>query len=119
MENLVTDLERKTIRSLVEKHLTDQQEVSDAGGNCHQTSLDQQDQIIKFANSLGFDDSKTFMIIYSEESCAFGSKLVDDANKVLIETQLEVQNTNDINEIIGTIIGAAIFIVILLFIFST
>lgn len=109
-EILDKNIDRKTIRKLAEKNSDELQDISNAGGNVYQLSLEQHDKVNDFSEKLSEEDSVKFLTIYAEELTACSNKKMDDANLNLL---VEQQN----NQAVGAVVGIIFTIGMLFFIF--
>jgi hypothetical protein len=106
-------LDRPTIRALAEKNSAELREVAQSGGNVYQVSLDQQDKITEFSNTLSEEDAIKFLNMYSEELNACSSKTNDETAAVLAEAESSNQAAAAIGGVIG--FAALIFIIFMIF----
>jgi hypothetical protein len=83
--SLERKLDRQAVRKLAEKHSSELQKVANAGGNHYQVSLDQNDKVMEYAQSLSSEDHIAFLNMYAEELNAITSKKNDNANKLIAQ----------------------------------
>lgn len=114
MEIKLERLDRPSIRSLAEKHSAELRYVAQSGGNVYQSSLDQQDRIAEFSRTLSEDDLAKFLTMYSEELNACSSKTDDETAAALAEAE----TSNRIATAIGSVLGFALIVVVVLMVVS-
>jgi hypothetical protein len=106
--------DRKAVRALAEMHSAELRAVAEAGGNPHQKSLDQKDQIYEFIETLSIEEKTAFLNMYSEEAEACTKQMVDGTHVALAKAEAE---SNSAQAVVG-IIGLVVLLVILNLIFN-
>ena len=99
-------IDRKAVRELVKKFQLEREEFD---GNVHQLSLDQQDSVEEFKNSMTEAEALTFSKIYLEETNA----LLDETRALTQETYDVIKNIEDssaASQLSTTIILATILV---------
>jgi hypothetical protein len=70
-------IDRPTVRRLVEEYTLAAQEAGARGENIHQWSLDQQDKVTQYASTLSEPDATLFWTLYGEEMSASANTMND------------------------------------------
>ena len=99
---------RQVIRQIAELNSAELGEVSKAGGNIYQKSLDQKKELLKMIAHLSEEDQERFIIIYAEELDALSMAKLDEADKLNLEA-IELEQSYQVR---GEWIAAIIILII-------
>jgi len=73
----LSQIDRPTVRRLVEEYTLAAQEARTRGENIHQWGLDQQDKVTQYASTLSEPDAILFWTLYGEEMQATANAIND------------------------------------------
>lgn len=96
----LSQIDRPTVRRLVEEYTLAAQEAGARGENIHQWSLDQQDKVTQYASTLGESDANLFWTLYGEEMLASTNTMNDKAAALNAQaTQAHLQTAQDASNV--------------------
>lgn len=109
----VKEVSRAQVRQYVEKKHAELVRFGLEGGNVHQKSLDQRDELEKILQGLTATEKEAFYSVYVEELNARTEQSLIEAEQA--KTQAVASHTSA--ELVGQLIAGAIFVVIVIAVF--
>lgn len=111
----LSQIDRPTVRRLVEEYTLAAQEAGARGENIHQWGLDQQDKVTQYASTLSEPDATLFWTLYGEEMLASANTINDKTAALNAQaTQIHLQTAQDASKV-ATWISIAIFVGFVIF----
>ena len=93
-------IDRPTVRRLVEEYTLAAQEAGARGENIHQWSLDQQDKVTQYASTLSEPDATLFWTLYGEEMSASANTMNDKTAALNAQAaQINIQTAQDASNV--------------------
>lgn len=106
----LSQIDRPTVRRLVEEYTRAAQDAGARGENIHQWSLDQQDKVTQYASTLSEPDATLFWTLYGEEMLASANTMNDKTAALNAQTaQIHIQTAQDASNVATWISIAAFF----------
>lgn len=106
----LSQIDRTTVRRLVEEYTLAAQEAGARGENIHQWALDQQDKVTQYASTLSEPDANLFWTLYGEEMQAAANAINDQTAALNSQvTQVHLQKAQDASTVATWISIAAFF----------